>query len=287
MTREALVFGASGQIGVPLLARLQDAGWRVFAVSRDAHVDTAGVRWLRGELARVDGLPASVDVIFSCGPLDHFSRWYAASTITAPRVIAFGSTSIEVKSGSRDSTERDVASRLAEGERTILSAAAARCGHATLLRPTLVYGAGRDRTLTRVAALAGRWGWFVLPRNADGLRQPVHVDDLATAALLACDARAAHGQIYALPGGETLTYRDMIVRTLDVLQSRPRLVEVPRWLFHAVLGAARLGGHAASFGDAAIARMRSDLVFDATPAQRDFGYAPRLFQPDAGMFSAR
>lgn len=287
LMRQALVFGASGQIGVPLLARLHDAGWHVSAVSRDAHVEAPGVRWIRGDLAHVEGLPASVDVIFSCGPLDHFARWYAASTIAASRVVAFGSTSIEVKSSSRDVAERDVASRLVEGEHAVFSVAAARGSQATLLRPTLVYGAGRDRTLTRVAALADRWGWFLLPRNACGLRQPVHVDDLATAAVQASDATAAHGRIYDLPGGETLAYRDMIVRTLGALQSRPRLIELPSGVFAAALGLARLGGHATGFGDAAIARLRSDLVFDVTPAQRDFGYAPRLFQPDAGMFSAR
>ncbi|MEO6138974.1 MAG: NAD-dependent epimerase/dehydratase family protein [Luteimonas sp.] len=285
--REALVFGASGQIGTPLLARLQDAGWRVIAVSRDAHVEAHGAHWLRGDLAHVDGLPASVEAIFSCGPLDQFAQWYAGSTITASRVIAFGSTSIEVKSGSSDVAERDIASRLAEGEQALFAAAIAHSARATLLRPTLVYGAGRDRTLTRVVALAARSGWFVLPRNACGLRQPVHVDDLAAAALLACDATAAHGQIYALPGGETLTYRDMIMRTLDVLQPRPRLVEVPPWLFGTALEVARLSGYATGLGEAAIARMRSDLVFDATPAQRDFGYAPRLFHPDAKMFSPR
>ncbi len=284
--REALVFGASGQIGAPLIARLQDAGWRVVAVSRNAHVDAHGVNWLRGDLAHVDGLPGSVEAIFSCGPLDLFADWYARSTITSSRVIAFGSTSIEVKSASSDLAERDVASRLAKGERALFAAAAARDACATLLRPTLVYGAGRDRTLTRVVALAAKWGWFVLPRNACGLRQPVHVDDLAAAALLACDATAAHGQIYALPGGETLTYREMIMRTLNVLQPRPRLVEIPRWVFGAALGVAPLGGYG-SLGKAVIARMGSDLVFDATPARRDFGYAPRLFQPDAQMFSPR
>ncbi len=285
--REALVFGGGGQIGVPLLARLQEAGWRVVAVSRNVQVDAPAVRWLRGDFAQVEGLPESVDAIFSCGPLDHFSGWYSASTIAASRVIAFGSTSIKVKSGSGDAAERDVAARLAEGERAVFKAAALRGANATLLRPTLVYGAGRDRTLTRVAELARRWGWFVLPRNACGLRQPVHVDDLAMAALLACDARAAHGQIYDLPGGETLTYRDMILRTLGTLQPRPRLVEMPPGLFGAVLEMARLSGHTTGLGDAAIARMCSDLVFDATPAQRDFSYTPRLFQPDAEMFSAR
>jgi hypothetical protein len=34
----------------------------------------------------------------------------------------------------------------------------------------------------------------------------------------------------------------------------------------------------------AVTRMRDDLVFDAAPARRDFGYAPRMFLPDASMF---
>lgn len=285
--RTALVFGGSGQIGAPLLAGLCAADWRVCAVSRVEHEHSASVQWLRGDLARVDGLPPSVDAIFSCGPLDQFARWYAASTLSAARVIAFGSTSLGVKIDSVDAAERDLAARLAQGERGVLAAAAAREANATLLRPTLVYGAGRDRTLTRVATLARRWGCCVLPCNACGLRQPVHVDDLAMAALLACDATASHGQVYALPGGETLSYRDMIVRTLDALQPRPRLIEVPSSLFGAALGIARLSGRAGGFGDAAIVRMRSDLVFDAAPARRDFGYAPRRFQPTAEMFSAR
>jgi len=283
---DALVFGASGQIGAPLLAGLRDAGWRVFAVSRSAHADLPGVHWLRGDLEHVDGLPTAVDAIFSCGPLDHFARWYAASTISAPRVIAFGSTSIEVKQDSADAAERDVAERLAEGERTVFATAVSRGSNATLLRPTLVYGAGRDRTLTRIATLARRWGWFVLPRNARGLRQPVHVDDLATAALVACDAAATFGCAYALPGGETLPYRDMVERVLAVLQPSPALIEIPAPLFNVALRGARVLGHAGGFGDAAVERLRSDLVFDATPARRDFGYTPRPFSPTADMFSA-
>jgi hypothetical protein len=32
--------------------------------------------------------------------------------------------------------------------------------------------------------------------------------------------------------------------------------------------------------------MRDDLVFDAGPAARDLGYAPRAFAPAAAMFDA-
>ena len=34
-------------------------------------------------------------------------------------------------------------------------------------------------------------------------------------------------------------------------------------------------------------RMREDMVFAPGPAQRDFGYAPRAFKPEARMFESR
>jgi len=283
--RHALVFGATGQIGAPLLDRLHGAGWRVTAVSRQARNDRPGLEWRRGDLDTVADLPREVDAIFSCGPLDHFAHWYARAESDCARVVAFGSTSIDAKRGSADPAERDVAARLREGERRVFDTATARGAQATLLRPTLVYGAGRDLTLTRIAVLAQRWGRFVLPRAARGLRQPVHVDDLADAAFRALEAPATHGKAYALPGGETLPYREMVARVLAVLRPPPALVEVPSPVFTAALLAARALGKIGGFGDAAVARLRSDLVFDATPARRDFGYAPRAFRPTAEMFA--
>lgn len=282
--RHALVFGASGQIGRPLLARLGRRGWQVVAVSQRPQTATPGVRWLRGDLAAVEGLPASVDAIFSCGPLDRFARWYARSSIECPRVVAFGSTSVEVKQDSTDAAERDLAARLREGEAGVLATAAARGVAATLLRPTLVYGAGGDRTLTRIAVLAQRWHRFVLPSDATGLRQPVHVDDLALAAFAVLDVAAAHGHTYALPGGETLSYREMVARVLATLQPPAKLHLLPPPVLRVVLALAQAGGVARDFGTAALVRMREDLVFDAGPACRDFGYAPRAFEPTPGMF---
>jgi nucleoside-diphosphate-sugar epimerase len=285
--RVALVFGGSGQIGAALITRLVANGWRVFAVSRHAQPDRPGVQWLRGDLDHVDALPASVSAIFSCGPLDHFARWYASTAIDVPRAVAFGSTSVDIKKDSVDTQERDVAARLAEGERSVFATAAARGAGATVLRPTLVYGVGRDQTLTRIVAFARRRGLFILPRHATGLRQPVHVDDLATAALHASDAPATHGRAYAVPGGEALSYRDMVVRVLATQQPTPRVVELPGPLFRVALAAARLCGQVGGFGDAALARLQQDLVFDSGPAWRDFGYQPRAFRPTAEMFTTR
>ncbi|MCF7221354.1 nucleoside-diphosphate sugar epimerase [Lysobacter sp. TLK-CK17T] len=280
--RTALIFGGSGQIGRPLLRQLAGKGWRIAALSRDDQAGVAGVDWVRGGFDAMPVLPARFDAIISAGPLDAFARWYSQSDVETGRVVAFGSTSVDTKQHSADTAERDVARRLREGETMVFATGSARGAAATLLRPTLVYGAGRDATLTRIAALASRWRFFPLPRGADGLRQPVHVDDLAAAALACLDAPASFGRAYAVPGGETLPYREMIARVLVCLQPPARLVEVPSPLFALAVQAARLLGRAP--GEAMIGRMRDDLVFDVAPALRDFGYAPRAFVPTAEMF---
>ncbi|NZA25359.1 nucleoside-diphosphate sugar epimerase [Luteimonas sp. SJ-92] len=283
--RRALVFGGSGQIGAALVTRLRGAGWQVEALTREARRSGPGLRWLQGEFARLPPLPQACDAIFSCGPLDLFSLWYADAAIECPRVIAFGSTSMATKRAAADAGERELAQRLAGAETRILDAARARGAAATLLRPTLIYGAGRDRNLSRIAALAARSGVFLLPRGACGLRQPVHVEDLAQAAWSAVDRPASHGRGYALPGGETLPYRDMVARTLAALAPRPRLLELPAPLFRLALAAAHAAGRLRGLPPGAVARMREDLVFDMADARRDLGYAPRAFAPTAEMLA--
>jgi nucleoside-diphosphate-sugar epimerase len=113
----------------------------------------------------------------------------------------------------------------------------------------------------------------------------VHVQDLADAALAVVEVSATHARAYALPGGETMPYREMVARVLASLPEQPRLWTLPPPLFRVLLAPARLAGMASGFGDAALARMREDLAFDDGPARRDFGYAPRAFAPAAAMFT--
>lgn len=279
---QVLLFGGTGQIGRPLLRRLQQEGRDIIAVSRTAQVDEPRVRWLRGDLGTPPALPGRVDAVVSCGPLDAFARWYASGGIESPRVVAFGSTSVATKHASLDPAERDLAERLRVGEDTLLSTALARGTAATVLRPTLVYGAGRDVTLTRIALLAQRFGFFPLPGDACGLRQPVHVDDLAGAAQQVLGAPVSFGRAYDVPGGETVAYDQMVARVLAALQPAPRLIRVPAPLFRWAAGLSRIGG--GGIAASVVERMRADLVFDPGPAQRDFSYRPRGFRPTSEMF---
>ncbi|HEY4582279.1 MAG TPA: nucleoside-diphosphate sugar epimerase [Lysobacter sp.] len=285
--RHALVFGGTGQIGEPLLGRLRRDGWRVTALSRDGQRDEPGLTWLHGGFEAMPALPAHVDAIVSAGPLDAFSHWYARAGIDAPRVVAFGSTSVAVKQHSVDAGERDVAQRLQLAEDRLATSTRERGAALTVLRPTLVYGAARDATLSRIARIAHRARWFPLPRRANGLRQPVHVADLADAAVGCLGARDAFDRAFDLPGGETLPYREMVRRVLRVLDPPAHLLELPLPVFEFVLRAAQARGIANGFNEAAIERMRRDLVFDVAPAREAFGYAPRPFAPTTAMFPRR
>jgi hypothetical protein len=76
----------------------------------------------------------------------------------------------------------------------------------------------------------------------------------------------------------------MVARVLATLQPPAKLHLLPPAAFRALLSLAHVAGVARDFGGAALGRMRQDLVFDVEPARRDFGYAPRKFEPVAGMF---
>ena len=113
---------------------------------------------------------------------------------------------------------------------------------------------------------------------ATGLRQPVHAEDLAIAAIAAAASPKAANKFYSLPGGETLTYREMIGRIFDGLRLPRRTISVPVLLWRAGFALAK-----PLFPESNVAmgtRMMRDLTFDATPAIEDFGWKPRDFHPE-------
>lgn len=284
--RHALVFGARGQIGVGLLPRLHAHGIAVHAITRgDVPVShEPALAWSSHDLFGDAPPPHGGDLVFSLGPLDGFVRWLERVPTAPRRIVAFGSTSVHTKRDSIDPRERDLATRLHALEHRLASLCEARNVPWTLLRPTLVYGLGRDRNLTRIADLARRWGGIALPRNAGGLRQPIHADDCAEACFQAAFVSVAEGRSYDLPGGETLRYDEMVRRTLACLTPPRRLLRIPDALVH---GAAHIAGALGVLRDAGpgvLQRLRADLVFDGSEATRDLRIAPRAFSPAAQMF---
>lgn len=278
----ALVFGASGQIGTALLTRLTGMGWEVAAVSRQEQAAIPGVQWIIGDFHACWEGPRRFDAVFSCGPLNHFVSWFIQGPLHVSRVVAFSSTSAQVKQDSDEQSERQLAEKLSESEQLLFAYCQQRSIGVTVLRPTLVWGSGRDLSVSRIARLGARRHFFVVPSSATGLRQPVHVDDLAHAASSVASNPACVGKAYDLPGGESLPYLEMVRRIQRAVPGCSPLLSVPRRMFSAVVWAAQRCGKLPGVTAATLQRMSQDLVFDIAPAQRDFGYAPRGFQPQPG-----
>jgi nucleoside-diphosphate-sugar epimerase len=196
----------------------------------------------------------------------------------ARRVVALSSTSRFTKTDSSDPAENAVASRLAEGEARLRTWAESKGVEWVILRPTLIYGRGRDKNIAEITRFVGRFGFFPLLGKAMGLRQPIHAEDVAAACVAALNAPAAANHAYNISGGETLPYREMVRRVFAALQRRPRLVTIPLGVFRMAVACLRVFPRYRHWSAAMAERMNRDLVFDHADAARDLGFSPRPFR---------
>ncbi|MDO8971147.1 MAG: hypothetical protein Q7U74_10695, partial [Saprospiraceae bacterium] len=194
------------------------------------------------------------------------------------RAVLFTSTSILTKSDSEVEFERLSLRRLAEGERQFIAACDAHHIEWTVLRPTIIYSEGLDVNVTRIHNVIKRFGFFPLSGSASGLRQPVHAADLAIGAIAAAASSAAANKIYAVPGKETLSYREMTGRIFDGMGKPRRLISLPPalWRFAFICARPLIPDANPAMGT----RMSKDMVFDGSAATRDFGWNPREFHPN-------
>jgi len=276
-----LVLGGSSQIGHFLLPRLVERGESVLALSRRPPASRAGVHWISGKLP--DAMPAALpplSAIVSYGPLLPFARWLAQASLTgAPRIVATSSMSALSKVDSSVPAERDIAQTLLTGERELAAACAARGLAWTVLRPTLVYGAGMDKSLTPIARRAMRLRVFPLPAGR-GLRQPVHADDIARATIAALDVPASAGQVIPIGGGERLTAGQMFARVRASVPTATLPLRIPGSLL-------RMMRHAVPRLSGPLSRLERDLIADNTELTRLLGVHPRPFRPDPTSWSRR
>lgn len=273
-----LVIGASGQIGHFLLPRLTEAGFDYLALSRRA---TGGdPRWIRGGLP--DAMPdlPPLRAVISLGPLDHLAPWLAATRLAGtPHLVATSSMSAETKRDSAVPAERELSRRLRDAETTLVATCASRGMPWTLLRPTLIYGAGVDKSLTPIVKAALRRKVFPLPAG-HGLRQPVHADDIAAAVVAALGSPFARGKTFPIGGGECMRAREMFRRARRSAGGATLPVPIPRLALRlATLVVPALRGP--------VERLDDDLIADNGELERVLDIHPRPFEPSPDTWRPR
>lgn len=263
------VIGGRSPVGRRVVRLLEADGWKVASFSReDIETSTTPDAVAAGQRISHWVYVAHIwTVADSFGVLERFG---------AKRLVALSSTSRFTKVDSSEPKDRELADRLATSEDRVLAWASKADVDCTILRPTLIYGGGDDRNISEIAALIRKIGFFPLLGPATGLRQPVHVDDVASACLGALFRRLPSTS-YNISGAEVLPYRELVTRVYRAMGRTPRLLHVPRFVAVAGIHLLRLLPRFRTATTGMAERMMIDMIFDHSDATRDFDYAPRGF----------
>jgi nucleoside-diphosphate-sugar epimerase len=286
-----LVLGGSGAVGRYLLRRTNTARQAVLAWSRRAPPAWAlpwtRVHWRRGDLhdAALDTSPG-VGLILSAGPLDALAAACARGLPAGlRRVVALSSLSLWWKDVSPNPAEQRLARAIVAAEQALTELLVPRGVELVLLRVGLIYGAGIDHSLTPLLRFAQRWRVLPWPRRAQGLRRPVHADDLAAALLVAAQRPELAGATLQLPGPQALPFDQLLDRLLAALAPGARRLPVPLPVPQRLLQWCATGERRTAALAAVVLRAACDQVVHPDDWTR-LGLVPRGFEPTAADFCA-
>lgn len=275
-----LVLGASGQVGYFLLQQL---GAALIPASRRVPewAGPAATRWQPLDLW-VDTWPSPSATLISAGPLDGCLAWLSRSGPGAlQRIVALSSMSAVHKLASPAPGERAVALALGESEQQLVAFSHRHAIALTLLRPTLIWGAGLDHSLTPYAQRALRRGHAWIPTGARGLRQPVHARDLAQLSIALAQSDPRPDACFEVGGRERLSVADMLRRVVHSQSATAITLPLPTPLLRAVASAAL---HCGIERAGAWRRAVDDQCADSDVLWRSVGITPRGFDPDASSW---
>lgn len=280
-----VMMGAANLIAPYMMQRLKEADLAAEVISRKAVAVPEGFSLTQIDLTSArNWIAPEGAVIISLIPL-----WVLAQLL--PRfmgvkaIIAVGSTSLFSKAGSASESERKTAADLDRAEGLLREWCRRSLVHYTLLRPTMVYDGRGDKNIARMARFIRRFRFLPLAAPAEGLRQPIHADDVARAVIGAINNEEAYDKALNIAGGEVLTYRVMAERVFAAAGINPRflMLSPTDWLIKAFHGVEALGLlREKSLGGAIFRRMNEDLVFDTGEGLRILNYQPREFRPEIG-----
>ncbi|MDQ6976007.1 MAG: NAD(P)-dependent oxidoreductase [Mariprofundaceae bacterium] len=282
MRKKIIITGASSQIGDFLLPLLKQKQHEVLPLSR-AKQQNIHATWIQTDIAQphtvCQQLP-DADVLIHIAPLPLLPP--LLSTIKEKgikRLIVFGSTSMFGKQTSHSPKEQAMVAEFQQAERDIANYCQREGIDWTIFRPTLIYGCGKDKNVTFIAKKMKQYHFFPLVGKASGLRQPVHSEDLALACVQALTNPRSYNKAYNLSGGETMTYKRILQRIIEIEQVHVVLFSIPLLLFRVLIRVANtLPAYRYLTPDMAN-RMNQDLCFDHQKATDDFSYNPKAFQP--------
>lgn len=266
---KVILTGATGFTGSHLLAQLLERGIRPICFVRPTSAPLQGVPTIIGDLAdpqfpEADVLLNTASIGFGHGP----AIVAAAQRAGIRRAIFVSTTAIFTTLNAKTKSVRMSA------EETIRTSGL----QWTIIRPTMIYGTARDRNMVRLVRYLSRWPVMPVGGRGTHLLQPVHVDDVARAMLLALDHDVSIGRAYNVSGKAPLTFNQVIDVVAAELGKRVFKLHLPVAPVASILALAERAGLRLPIKAEQIRRLNEDKAFDYSDAARDLGYAPLAFE---------
>ncbi len=248
MSKLVTIYGGSGFIGRYIVQRLAHRGWRIRVAVRRPNealfVKTYGAvgqvepvfcnirddASVRAVMQGADAVVNCVGILVETGKnsfeaIHHQGAGRIARIATTEGV----STLVHLSAiGASEDALSEYARSKAAGEEAVL----ANFPSAHILRPAVVFGP-EDQFFNRFARMC-RFSPVLPIVGGETRMQPVYVDDVAQAAVLAVEGQAP-ADVYELGGAEIHTLHELIGEMLKVTQRRRLVMNLPFWI-GAVIG---------------------------------------------------
>ena len=275
---KVLVTGATGFTGSRVVPLILKSGFqvRVFVrpTSDRSPLSALTVEWATGDFANPETLTAALRGVDALINIASLGFGHAESILKSMKEAG-------VKRGLFISTTA-IFTQLNAGSKSIRLAAEEAIQTSgldfTILRPTMIYGSKRDRNMWRLIRLLRITPVTPIFGDGESLQQPIFVDDVAQAVLLALKTDATIGKSYNIAGKAPLTYNQVIDTVAAALGKRVWKLHLPyipivRMLQFIERMRLRLPIKAEQ-----VLRLNESKAFSYEEAQRDFGFGPRSFE---------
>lgn len=294
-----LVSGAAGNLGTRLVRALVEKGHRVRALVLPedpgvARLEGVDCQVFAGDITALESLARAFDGVEMV--------YHLAAVILSPDPGAFARVNVE-------GTKNMLQGAMAAGVRHFVYVSSASvvypkttpysrskriCEwmvrgagslHATIVRPTLVYGAGLEGELRRFWESLDRYPVALFVGDGRARKNPVHIDDLVGGLVAIAGCEKAYGKTYNLCGGEEISIGELARLMLRAAGSGKPLIHLPASLCRvaAALLEALMKDPPLSWN--AIAGVTQDANLDRSAAAADLGYRPiGVRQGFAGCF---
>jgi nucleoside-diphosphate-sugar epimerase len=236
------VAGASGFVGSHLRLRLGEA-FRFRALTRSPNIvernqGTSSTEWRHCDLYSLpklteafDGCEYGIYLVHSMAPSSRLMQGNFEDTdlILADNFIraaeAAGMKHVVYLSGLMPEEGESVSSHL-RSRREVEAVLRSRSVKVTVLRAGLIFGPGGS-SFSMLVNLVNRLPIMLLPAWVHSQTQSIDIENVCQAFQLALEEDALAGGTYDLGGHEPMSYRDLILKTAELLGRKPKTVNFP------------------------------------------------------------